>query len=80
MTGLYQASGSAVSLTACVIPCVRFNRFVRLSLHLLTAATLGTSGWLDLLEWDFHPIRDIQLPWRSSVMFIARRVYRFALR
>ena len=29
LTGLYQASGSAVSLAACVIPCVRFNRFVR---------------------------------------------------
>src|SRR5207244_2925877 len=28
LTRLYQASGSAVSPTACVIPCVRFNRFV----------------------------------------------------
>jgi len=46
MTGLYQASEIAVSLTAYVIPCVRFNRYVRRWLHLLTAATLGTSGWL----------------------------------
>src|SRR6266403_788391 len=30
LTRLYQASESAVSLTAYVIPCVRFNRFVRL--------------------------------------------------
>jgi hypothetical protein len=30
LTRLYQASESAVSLTACVIPCVRFSRFVRL--------------------------------------------------
>ena len=29
LTRLYQASESAVSLTAYVIPCVRFNRFVR---------------------------------------------------
>jgi hypothetical protein len=29
LTRLYQASESAVSLTACVISCVRFNRFVR---------------------------------------------------
>src|ERR671937_2780347 len=29
MTGLYQASAIAVSLTAYVIPCVRFNRYVR---------------------------------------------------
>src|ERR1700675_414981 len=30
LTRLYQASETAVSLTACVIPWVRFNRFVRL--------------------------------------------------
>src|SRR5713226_5478176 len=30
LTRLYQASETAVSLTAYVIPCVRFNRFVRL--------------------------------------------------
>jgi len=29
VTRLYQASESAVSLTAYVMPCVRFNRFVR---------------------------------------------------
>jgi len=31
LTGLYQASGSAVSLTGYVVPCVRFNYLVRLS-------------------------------------------------
>jgi len=30
LTGLYQAWGIAVSLAADVIPCVRFNYFVRL--------------------------------------------------
>jgi len=35
LTRLYQASGSAVFLTACVMPCVRFNRFVRWLTHLL---------------------------------------------
>ena len=40
---------------ACVIPCVRFNRFVRLSLLLLTAATLGTSGWLVLTRLGLSP-------------------------
>jgi len=35
LTRLYQASKSAVSLTAYVMPCVRFNRFVRWSAHLL---------------------------------------------
>jgi len=29
LTRLYQALESAVSLTAYVMPCVRFNRFVR---------------------------------------------------
>ena len=55
LTRLYQASETAVSLTAYVIPCVRFNRFVRLCLHLLTAATLGTSGWLDLARLGLSP-------------------------
>jgi hypothetical protein len=41
-----------------------------------TAATLSTSGWLDLLDWDFHPVRDIQLPWRSSEMFIVRATWK----
>src|ERR1041385_5151934 len=35
LTRLYQASESAVSLTAYVMPCVRFNRFVRCLTHLL---------------------------------------------
>jgi len=30
MTGLYQVWGIAVSLAGYVVPCVRFNRFVRL--------------------------------------------------
>jgi hypothetical protein len=31
ISGLYQASGSAVFPVAYVVPCVRFNRIVRLS-------------------------------------------------
>src|SRR5213593_4431409 len=48
MTGLSQALGSAVSPAVYVVPCVRFNCFVRLSFTSSTVATLGMSGWLDL--------------------------------
>src|ERR1044072_4808692 len=42
--------------------CVRFNRFVRWLTHLLTTATLGMSGWLDLNSiGTWHPIRNIKL-------------------
>ena len=43
LTKLYQASGSAVLLTACVMPCVRFNRLVSFGscLSMLQVPTLG---------------------------------------
>src|SRR5882757_5917754 len=48
LTRLYQASESAVSLTAYVIPCVRFIRFVRL----LTAPPHGCNT---RYEWLVRP-------------------------
>jgi hypothetical protein len=62
LTRLYQASEIAVSLTAYVIPCVRFNRFVRL----LTSPPYGCNT---RYEWlvspystrDFHPVRNTKL-------------------
>ena len=60
LTGLYQASGSAVSLTVYVIPCVRFNRVVRCACTSFTAATLSTSGWLDLTRQGLSPCKKHQ--------------------
>jgi len=51
LTGLYQASGTAVY----VIPCVRFNCFVRAFPPSSTAATLGMSGWLNLTQPGLSP-------------------------
>jgi hypothetical protein len=48
LTRLYQASETAVSLTACVMPCVRFNRFVRS----LTAPPYGCNT---RYEWLVRP-------------------------
>src|SRR5687767_1330699 len=48
LTRLYQALESAVSLAAYVIPCVRFNRFVRLLTHLL-------NGCNTRYEWLVRP-------------------------
>ena len=55
ISGLYQASGSAVSPTVYVIPCVRFNCFVRVYPPSYTVATLGMSGWLDLTQPGLSP-------------------------
>ncbi len=55
ITGLYQALGSAVSPTVYVIPCVRFNCFVRDFPPSYTAATLGMSGWLNLTQPGLSP-------------------------
>jgi len=55
LTGLYQASGTAVSPAVYVMPCVRFNCFVRGYLPSSTAATLGMSGWLDLTQPGLPP-------------------------
>jgi hypothetical protein len=55
ITGLYQALGSAVSPTVYVIPCVRFNCFVRAFPPSYTVATLGMSGWLYLSQPGLSP-------------------------
>ena len=56
VTRLYQALGSAASPAGYVVPCVRFNRFVRLYIVASsTAATLGMSGWLDLAQPGLAP-------------------------
>ena len=56
VTGLSQAWGSAVSPAGYVVPCVRFNCFVRLYIVASsTVATLGMSGWLDLAQWGLAP-------------------------
>ena len=68
LTGLYQALASAVSLTAYVIPCVRFNRFVRLLTHLL-------NGCNTRYEWLVRPCpietctqsETSSFTWRSGV-------------
>ncbi len=60
MTGLSQALGSAVSPAGCVVPCVRFNCFVRLSFTSSTVATLGMSGWLDLPQQGLSPCKKRQ--------------------
>ena len=54
LTGLYHALGSAVSPAVSVLPCVRITWFVQLSAS-SPAATLGTSGWLDLTRWGLPP-------------------------
>ena len=50
LTGLYQALETAVSLTAYLIPCVRFNRFVRL-------LTSPPDGCNTRYEWLVSPSR-----------------------
>ncbi len=73
LTRLYQASGSAVSLTAYVIPCVRFNRFVRL----LTSPPHGCNT---RYEWLVSPYstgtftqpETPSFAWRTGEMFIER--------
>ena len=56
LTRLYQALRSAVSPTGYVIPCVRFNCLVQLSISASsTVATLGLSGGLDLAQWGLPP-------------------------
>jgi hypothetical protein len=56
VTRLSQALGSADSPTGYVVPCVRFNCFVRLYIAASsTVATLGMSGWLDLPQPGLAP-------------------------
>jgi len=61
MSGLYQASGSAVSPAVYVVPCVRFNCVVRLYISTsFTVATLGMSGWLNLTQQGLSPCKKRQ--------------------
>ena len=61
MSGLYQASGSAVSPAVYVVPCVRFNCVVRLYIFTsFTVATLGMSAWLDLAQQGLPPCKKRQ--------------------
>ena len=60
LTRLYQASGRTVSPTAYVIPCVRFICYVHVILTLLTDATLGMSGSLDLTQQGLSPCKKHQ--------------------
>jgi len=46
ITGLYQASGSAVSLVAYAVPCVRFSFVVRRLIPEVRASSSGSSGSL----------------------------------
>ena len=56
VTRLCQALGSAGSPAGYVVPCVRFNCFVRLYIVASsTVATLGMSGWLDLPQPGLAP-------------------------
>jgi hypothetical protein len=75
LTRLYQASEIAVSLTAYVIPCVRFNRFVRL----LTSPPHGCNT---RYEWLVSPYstgtftrsETPSFAWRTSGQFQFRLV------
>jgi hypothetical protein len=60
LTGLYQASGSAVSLTVYVVPCVRFTRVVRLAPPSQAQHSVCVVGET-LLSRDFHPARNAKL-------------------
>src|SRR6185369_11249027 len=52
---LYQASASAVSLTAYVIPVYAQSFHSLIDLTSSTTATLGMSGWLDLAQLGLAP-------------------------
>jgi hypothetical protein len=60
--GCARPQGGAVSLTACMVPCVRFRSFVRFAFRLSSygSATLGTGGWLDLTRQGLAPCKKRQ--------------------
>ncbi len=60
LTGLSQASGSAVSLTVYVVPCVRFTRVVRFAPPSQAQHAVGVVGET-FLRRDFHPARNAKL-------------------
>jgi hypothetical protein len=60
--GCTRPQGGAVSLTAYMVPCVRFRPFVRFVSRLPSygSATLGTGGWLDLTRQGLAPCKKRQ--------------------
>jgi hypothetical protein len=60
--GCTRPQGGAVSLTAYMVPCVRFRPFVRFVSRLSSSrsATLGTGGWLDLTRQGLAPCKKRQ--------------------
>lgn len=60
--GCARPQGGAVSLTAYMVPCVRFRPFVRFVSRLSSygSATLGTGGWLDLTRQGLAPCKKRQ--------------------
>ena len=60
--GCTRPQGGADSLTAYMVPCVRFRPFVRFVSRLSSSrsATLGTGGWLDLTRQGLAPCKKRQ--------------------
>jgi hypothetical protein len=60
--GCTRPQGGTVSLTAYMVPCVRFRPFVRFVSRLSSSrpATLGTGGWLDLARQGLTPCKKRQ--------------------
>jgi hypothetical protein len=60
--GCTRPQGGAVSLTAYMVPCVRFRPFVQFVSRLTSygSATLGTGGWLDLTRQGLTPCKKRQ--------------------
>jgi hypothetical protein len=60
--GCTRLQGGADSLTAYMVPCVRFRPFVQFVFRLSSygSATLGTGGWLDLARQGLAPCKKRQ--------------------
>jgi hypothetical protein len=76
LSGLYQASGSAVFPVACAVPCVRFSLYCSKPPFSFTTATLGMNGWLDLIHQGLSPWkRSPGFPWRTKSRVISRLLH-----
>jgi len=70
---LCQASGSAISPTAYMVPCLRFELVVQLfarppfSLPSSSQDSVQVAGWA-LPGRDFHPARSAKLAWRTRFL------------
>jgi hypothetical protein len=77
LSGLYQASGSAVFPVACAVPCVRFSLYCSKPPFSFTTATLGMNGWLDLIHQGLSPWkRSPGFPWRTKSRVACMKVSR----